>query len=553
VFMKVLKMSVAVLITGSFLVACQNSNSGSSTESADIAGDLQITNRAISMAPMVNFTTALVAQVECNFNNTTLSTGMSVTAYQNSSVPSGQTCVSEQRVCSNGTLSGSYNYASCNVDAPSACLFNGATVNNGDVVVGYNTSDVLIGQECIAEYRTCTNGTLSGSFLYASCNINLPTSCLFNGQTISSGTSVAAYTTSSVAFGQTCNVEQRTCDNGTLSGSNAYASCSVDTPASCLFNGQTIADGQTVNSFLNSNEAIGQSCTSQTRTCTNGTLAGSYQFATCVVDAPASCLFNGQTVSSGDTINAYQSSAVEYAQMCIAESRTCDNGHLSGSFAFASCDAGQPASCLFDGQTIVHGATVNAFLSSSVNAGSLCSSEPRTCSNGILSGTNTFSSCTVAAAASCLFNTKTIISGQSIIAYKETKNKKDSLCESETRVCNNGILSGSFNQNNCTNSNCKKDDDKYENSKHDEHEHKDSYKDDDELIKVCKKVVEIKKDEKTCQKYNSQLKNSSYQYKEKYDCGLHLGWYKHKNHQQNCGKHKGWYKHKNSTSKKDDD
>jgi len=52
-------------------------------------------------------------------------------------------------------------------------------------------------------------------------------SCTFNGKTIASGSSVTAYLASSVPSGQTCSSQTRTCSNGTLSGTYAYSSCSV--------------------------------------------------------------------------------------------------------------------------------------------------------------------------------------------------------------------------------------------------------------------------------------------------------------------------------------
>lgn len=51
----------------------------------------------------------------CTFNGQTVSSGASVTAYQAQTVESPATCVSETRICTNGTLSGSYQYAACTV------------------------------------------------------------------------------------------------------------------------------------------------------------------------------------------------------------------------------------------------------------------------------------------------------------------------------------------------------------------------------------------------------------------------------------------------------
>ena len=52
-------------------------------------------------------------------------------------------------------------------------------------------------------------------------------SCTFNGQSVASGASVTAYQSASVSAGQTCSSQTRTCSNGTFSGSYQYASCSV--------------------------------------------------------------------------------------------------------------------------------------------------------------------------------------------------------------------------------------------------------------------------------------------------------------------------------------
>jgi len=179
----------------------------------------------------------------CYFNGQVVQDGQSITAYQNSTVAYGAQCISETRTCSAAKLSGSYQYASCIVDQPASCLFNGQTVANGQSVVAYQNSTVAYGSQCAAETRICNNGVLSGSAAYAACSVDQPASCLFNGQTIANGQSVSAFVTSTVAYGASCQSEQRTCNNGVLSGSAAYAACSIDQPASCLFNGQTVAHG----------------------------------------------------------------------------------------------------------------------------------------------------------------------------------------------------------------------------------------------------------------------------------------------------------------------
>lgn len=287
--------------------------------------------------------------LKCLFNGQEYSEGQTVLAYLTSSVPAGQTCTSEVRTCQEGVLSGSYTFASCQVDGPAACLFNGKTIASGSVVTAFQNSSVPYGASCVSENRSCTNGVLSGSYNFETCSPGAPAGCLFNGQTIAHGGQVTAFVTSTVAFGQTCQSEVRTCNNGTLSGSASFGSCSAAAAASCLFNGQTIPHGGTIKGYQNSSVAFGQTCVGQDRVCNNGTLSGSYSFASCSVGAPASCLFNGQTIAHGQAVTAYQSASVAYGQTCVSQSRVCTNGTLSGTYPAASCSV--PACVANQGQS----------------------------------------------------------------------------------------------------------------------------------------------------------------------------------------------------------
>ncbi len=100
----------------------------------------------------------------CTFDGSTVLSGSSVTAYQAPSVPSGSTCTSQSRTCTNGTLSGSYAYSSCTVAAPVSCA-NGAinppTCNQCDGTHTYNgTSCVPIA--CTPNWSCSTWGACSG-------------------------------------------------------------------------------------------------------------------------------------------------------------------------------------------------------------------------------------------------------------------------------------------------------------------------------------------------------------------------------------------------------
>src|SRR5690606_31847115 len=99
-----------------------------------------------------------------------LANGSSVTAYLSSSVPYGSSCSSQTRTCSSGTLSGSYTHQSCSALPPSNCGTPwGGFVSHGGSVLAYQAASVPYGSSCTSQTRSCTNGVLAGSYQYQSC------------------------------------------------------------------------------------------------------------------------------------------------------------------------------------------------------------------------------------------------------------------------------------------------------------------------------------------------------------------------------------------------
>jgi hypothetical protein len=428
--------------------------------------------------------------VSCSFNGVILNAGESVEAFQNSSVASGTTCLSEVRTCKNNRLTGSFNYATCAVGHPKSCLFNGRTIASGESVTAYLNSSANAGATCESQNRTCNDGVLSGSFAYGACAVEAPKSCLFNGRTILSGQSVSAFASSSVAADQNCTSELRTCTNGVLSGSNSFASCEASKPASCLFNGQTIASGQDITGFYTSRVPFGSTCLRTERTCTNGAFSGdgSALFASCAVDEAASCLFNGQTIVSGQKVIAFAATSVPFGQTCVTEERSCTNGQLSGSYTAATCIVEEkegsptdppnpsptptptpvpvppppgiedsepsttpsPGSCSYGFMYIRNGISLTAYKSSLVAYGQACESQVRTCTNGVLSGTFEASYCTVAAESDCVFNGRLVSNGSSVRTYIASSVPYGDKCEYQDRLCTSGVLSGSYTSTSCT-------------------------------------------------------------------------------------------------------
>lgn len=100
----------------------------------------------------------------------TISTGISATAYQSATVPYGDSCVSETRTCTSGTLSGTYTHEACSVLPSGDCTTPwGTTVTNGGSALAYESATVISPSTCQSETRSCTDGTLSGTFTHAAC------------------------------------------------------------------------------------------------------------------------------------------------------------------------------------------------------------------------------------------------------------------------------------------------------------------------------------------------------------------------------------------------
>ena len=168
------------------------------------------------------------------------------------------------------------------------------------------------------------------------CHVNVFWGCNGNGQINSDQICPSASNGGATGTYPSC-----ICNNGGTYTSDTN-SCSL---ASCTFNGNTIASGNSVTAYQSSSVSYGQSCVSQTRTCTNGTLSGSYTYGSCTVDAPASCTFNGVTIPSDNSVTAYSASTAVSPVTCpsISQTRVCSNGVLSGSYTYESCNV--DASC----------------------------------------------------------------------------------------------------------------------------------------------------------------------------------------------------------------
>ena len=84
------------------------------------------------------------------------------------------------------------------------------------------------------------------------------------------------------------------------------------------------------------------------------------------------CQFNNILLSSGKSVIAYQIAMVPSGQSCLSQTRTCNNGVLSGSFGTSSCSARSACEFSLGGQAVEHGASVTAHARDSVAFGGSC-------------------------------------------------------------------------------------------------------------------------------------------------------------------------------------
>jgi hypothetical protein len=111
------------------------------------------------------------------------------------------------------------------------------------------------------------------------------------------------------------------------------------------------------------------------------------------------------------------------------------------------------SSCSLGGATILNGSSIKAYQQGSLPAGYSCDalSQIRTCNNGVLSGTYQNLTCKVETAKSCTLGGVTILSGKSIKAYWQGSLPAGYSCDtwSQIRTCNNGVLSGTYMNLSC--------------------------------------------------------------------------------------------------------
>ncbi|WP_157826869.1 type IV pilus modification PilV family protein [Macromonas nakdongensis] len=231
-----------------------------------------------------------------------------------------------------------------------ACIGTASATTNGQVLtISYTSGGAGSGQ------WTCTNGTLVKGT--STCSANCAETVVQDGScegtappTNHAGTASVTYTAGGVGSGVfTCNagIWNKT------SGDCEPGKCTAPW-------GSVIENGGNVTAYSSANPLSSCNTVSETRTCTNAVLSGTFTNQSC--SEPC----NGGTylgiIASGSNINAYE---FPTAATCTTQNRVCSNGTLSGTFQYRECTPTGSSSCTVAGITYNPGATRDFYSTSS--------------------------------------------------------------------------------------------------------------------------------------------------------------------------------------------
>lgn len=173
---------------------------------------------------------------------TRIAHGVNVTAYAiGAGTTYPPTCYSEVRTCTNGTLSGSYTREFCRTPTSAATWSTGEwslCTNNQQTRMVVCKSDTIVPDSyCTGEKPLAIQSCVSNSSSVSPNSGQTPTSVPTNqscttpwNSSVAHGASVTAYQTVNVPYGQSCTSETRSCTSGTLSGSYIHSGCTIDPP-----------------------------------------------------------------------------------------------------------------------------------------------------------------------------------------------------------------------------------------------------------------------------------------------------------------------------------
>ncbi len=283
-------------------------------------------------------------------------------------------------------------------------------INDKNTIIAYQSQRANNNNTCWAEIRICTNGKLSWSYTYSTCNYEI------------NGTIIWADGTKIETISWSTNNSQQYIDL------SKYIKQKESIPDKYI---QPVIVRD--NSTPTLSEVKSQSMNNST--IKEHTTYGDSLDQTTVRDSPATTYYRScitprwEKVNHGDFIYAYNISQSSLLQQCISQKRSCIDGKLSWSFQYQSCKIiGERIGIVKD----YYGNIVQRGLQNSNTNNS----------QNYLSTTVENSSCTTP-------RWQEISHTSSVIAYRLPTSTDNSLCDKEVRVCRNWVLHGSYTYQTC--------------------------------------------------------------------------------------------------------
>lgn len=195
--------------------------------------------------------------------------------------------------CSYSCFRGNWTESSNTCVVAGCTLPWGGLLPIGQSVTAYSTPNPSGSCSSVSETRTCVGGVLSGSYTYGSCNDGCASqtySWTIGGKTCSGTVPALAHggsTTVTDSTEPTTGSQTVTCQNGSLNGSggSCWESCALPW-------GGRIAHGQSVVAYYYNGGGCYNFCdygVPQTRTCNNGVLSGTATYQSACAAHYAAC------------------------------------------------------------------------------------------------------------------------------------------------------------------------------------------------------------------------------------------------------------------------
>ncbi len=175
------------------------------------------------------------------------------------------------------------------------------------------------------------------------------------GEKLAHGATHKAFKSMAVNCTTTCeaNSQERTCNNGVLSGSNDYKAktCTVTGCAGCTLPwGDKIEHGDSAKAYNLANAPCKDRCESATLTCDKGQLLGgveTFRYKACAYTLPTcDCTHAGVIIKNGNSQTVFNAKEVECNKTCAQGEVRCTDGTLSGQLGYQelSCSV-KPCRC----------------------------------------------------------------------------------------------------------------------------------------------------------------------------------------------------------------